>query len=123
MLKPPVRLVNSLFTTQGRKSDAKKALKWLRGPDYNIDPEMVQMEARLNMELTETSTSSDLLLPWALKPLLVAVSLMVLQQLSGINAAVYNAVAIFESAGSTLDALVCAILLNLDQVNADTTLS
>lgn len=85
---------------------------------------MVQMEARLNMELTETSTPSDLLLPWALKPLLVAVTLMVLQQLSGINAAVYNAVAIFESAGSTLDALVCAILLNLDQVNnADTTLN
>lgn len=77
---------------------------------------MVQMETRLKIELEQTFTPSDLLRPWALKPLLVAVTLMVLQQLSGINAAVYNAVAIFESAGSTLDTIVCAILLNLDQV-------
>uniref|UniRef100_A0A0P5PFR2 Putative Solute carrier family 2, facilitated glucose transporter member n=1 Tax=Daphnia magna TaxID=35525 RepID=A0A0P5PFR2_9CRUS len=100
----------------GRTSDAQKALKWLRGPDYNIAPEIMQMEVRLNAELAEKFSPSDLFKPWALKPLLLAVSLMIFQQLSGINAAVYNAVAIFESAGSTLDTLVCAILLNLDQL-------
>lgn len=100
----------------GRKRNAQLALRWLRGPDYNIEPEMNQIETRLKIELASTFIVSDLLKPWALKPLLLAVSLMIFQQLSGINAAVFNAVAIFESAGSTLDTIVCAILLNLDQV-------
>ncbi|XP_046640468.1 facilitated trehalose transporter Tret1-like isoform X2 [Daphnia pulicaria] len=95
---------------------AQKALKRLRGIKYNIGPEINQLEVRLNKELAEKSSPSDLIKPWALKPLIIAVSLMIFQQLSGINAAVYNSVAIFESAGSTLDNLVCAILLNLDQL-------
>lgn len=74
------------------------------------------MEAQLKIELTEKYSPSDLLKRWALTPMSLAVTLMMLQQLSGINAAVFNAVAIFESAGSTLDTLICAILLNLDQV-------
>lgn len=52
----------------------------------------MQMEVRLNAELAEKFSPSDLFKPWALKPLLLAVSLMIFQQLSGINAAVYNAV-------------------------------
>lgn len=52
----------------------------------------MQMETRLNAELAEKFSPSDLFRPWALKPLLLAVSLMIFQQLSGINAAVYNAV-------------------------------
>lgn len=105
-----------MFYLPGRKRNAQLALRWLRGPDYNIEPEMNQIETRLKIELASTFIVSDLLKPWALKPLLLAVSLMIFQQLSGINAAVFNAVAIFESAGSTLDTIVCAILLNLDQV-------
>ncbi|EFX73487.1 hypothetical protein DAPPUDRAFT_325263 [Daphnia pulex] len=100
----------------GKKFEAQKALKRLRGIKYNIGPEINQLEVRLHKELAEKSSPSDLIKPWALKPLIIAVSLMIFQQLSGINAAVYNSVAIFESAGSTLDNLVCAILLNLDQL-------
>ena len=52
------------------------------------------MEVRLTRELAEKFSPSDLFKPWALKPLIIAVSLMILQQLSGINAAVYNSVVI-----------------------------
>lgn len=100
----------------GKVAEARNSLKWLRGPDYNMDSELAVMEARVRLEMAEVSRFSDLWSSWAWKPVLVAMSLMIFQQLSGINAALFNAVAIFESAGSDLDNLVSNVLLNLDQV-------
>lgn len=91
-------------------------MKWFRGPEYDMDLELAQMEARVKIELSQKSHFSDLWSSWAWKPVMVAMGLMAFQQLSGVNAALYNAVAIFETAGSDLDALVCAILINIDQV-------
>lgn len=81
-----------------------------------MEPELSQMETRVRIELAQRSRFSDLWSGWAWKSVLVAIGLMVFQQLSGINAALFNAVAIFESAGSELDTLVAAVLLNVDQV-------
>lgn len=91
-------------------------MQWLRGPEYDIRPEMAQMEARLRVELTQSSRIADLFQPWALKPTLVAMGLMFFQQVSGINAALFNAVAIFSAANSSLSSLVSGVLLNLDLV-------
>ncbi len=116
-------------------------MKWFRGPDYDMvntikmpvyfplsfnpcnllvnwhqEPELTQMEGRVRIELSQKGRFSDLWSNWAWKPVLVAIGLMVFQQLSGINAALFNAVPIFESAGSDLDTLVSAVLLNVDQV-------
>lgn len=100
----------------GKSSEARDALKWLRGPEYDMEQELAEMEARVRIELSQKSRFSDLWSSWAWKPVMVAIGLMVFQQLSGINAALFNAVAIFESAGSELDTLVAAVLLNVDQV-------
>ena len=100
----------------GQREEGKKSMQWLRGPQYNIEREMAELEARVRVELSMKSSFGDLLRPWAFKPLLVAVFLMVFQQLSGINAALFNAVRIFNSAGSDLDPLVSAVLLNVTQV-------
>ena len=75
------------------------------------------MESRVRIELSQKGRFSDLWSSWAWKPVMVTISLMIFQQLSGINAALFNAVAIFESAGSDLDTLVSAVLLNVDQVS------
>ena len=88
----------------------------MRGPEYNIEPEMAVMQARVRMELAQSPRFSDLFKPWALKPVIVAMFLMVFQQLSGINAALFNSVLIFDAANSSLDPLLCAVLLNIDQV-------
>ena len=104
------------FDSKGRPEEAEQAMKWLRGPEYTIGPEMALMEARLKIEMAQSSRFSDLFKPWALKPMLVAMALMFFQQFSGINAALFNAVAIFTAAGSSLDSLVSAVLLNVDQV-------
>lgn len=77
---------------------------------------MAQTEARVRIELAQSSRFSDLFKPWAFKPMLVAMGLMMFQQFSGINAALFNAVFIFNAAGSTLDPLLSAVLLNVDQV-------
>lgn len=74
------------------------------------------MQTRLEFELAQPSSFADLFKPWAIKPVMVAVALMFFQQFSGINAALFNAVRIFDSAHSTLDPLVSAVLLNVDQV-------
>lgn len=82
-----------------------------------MEPEMALMQARIRVELAQDSRFSDLWSSWAWKQVLVVTSLMVFQQLSGINAATFNAVAIFESAGTELNNLVANLLLNIDEVN------
>lgn len=106
-----------MFSAIGKSSEARDSLKWLRGPEFDMEPELSQMETRVRIELAQKSRFSDLWSSWAWKPVMVAIGLMIFQQLSGINAALFNAVAIFESAGSELDTLVAAVLLNVDQVD------
>ena len=77
---------------------------------------MAQMEARLKIELAQSSRFTDLFKPWALKPVLVVMGLMFFQAFSGIDAALYNAVEIFSAAKSSLSSLVSAVLLNVDRV-------
>lgn len=76
---------------------------------------MEQMVERVKNDMANQGTVKSMF-QIALKPFLLAMSLMVLQQLSGINAALFNAVSIFESAGSTIDPLISAVLLNVTQV-------
>lgn len=108
--------MNYYVIYSGLKAKANKSMTWLRGPDFDIGPEMAQMEARLKIELAETSHFTDLFKPWALKPAIVAMGLFFFSMFCGIDAALFNAVAIFTAANSSLDSLVSAVLLNIDQV-------
>jgi SP family facilitated glucose transporter-like MFS transporter 8 len=102
---------------KGRQDDARVALQWLRGADFEIQAEMRKMEANVQVELSQSARFSDLFQPWALKPVLVAIGLMFFQQVSGINAALFNAVEIFQSSGSTISGLVSAVILNVTQLS------
>ena len=87
---------------------------WLRGSEFNVDAELAQIEARVRDELSQQDFKmSDLWRPKLYKPLLVGIGLMVFQQFSGINAALFNSVDIFRLAGSSLDGLVSSVILNL----------
>lgn len=99
----------------GKSAEALASLEWLRGTDFDKTVELEQIVERAKSDQANRGTVKDMF-QLALKPFLMAVSLMVFQQLSGINAALFNAVAIFESAGSTLDPLISAVILNLTQV-------
>lgn len=100
----------------GRLQDAEKALSWYRGPSYEIGPEMAQMRQRLQVELAQNSEISDLIKPWALKPIFVVFIMMFLCQFCGINSATFNSVAIFDASGSNFDPLLSNFLFSADQV-------
>jgi len=101
---------------KGRRAEALQSLRWLRGKDFNIESEMEELEASVDAELANVTRASDLLHPWAYKPILTALALMSFQQVIGINAALFNSVEIFRSAGSSLDGLVSAVILNSIQL-------
>ena len=100
----------------GKKTEALAALEWLRGPDFDKYVEIDQMEDRAKNDQENRGTVKDMF-KLARTPFLIAASLMVFQQMSGINAALFNATFIFQSTGSTLDPLVSNVLLNVTQVN------
>jgi len=101
---------------KGRRAEALQSLRWLRGKDFNIESEMEELESSVDAELANVTRASDLLHPWAYKPILTALALMSFQQVIGINAALFNSVEIFRSAGSSLDGLVSAVILNSIQL-------
>ncbi len=110
--------LSNFIHSLGQIKEAEKALRWYRGPSYNIGPEIAQMQQRLRIELEQNFQLTDLLKPWAFKPVFVVFLMMFLYQFSGINPAVFNAVAIFDASGWTLDPLVSNIILSADQVNS-----
>jgi len=97
---------------KGRRAEALQALRWLRGKEFDVEPELNKLEKSVEAEMATVTHASDLLKPWAYKPILTALGLMSFQQIIGINAALFNAVDIFTAAKSDLDGLVSAILLN-----------
>ena len=62
---------NEIMYLTGRREEVKRAMQWLRGRHYNIEPEMAELEARVRIELSIKSNLGDLIRPWAFKPLMV----------------------------------------------------
>ncbi|ALC42591.1 sut4 [Drosophila busckii] len=103
---------------KGRQDDATKSLKWLRGQDFDVTPE-------LNKILQDTTKSDDepqqnifklLLRPITLKGISIAVILQALQQWTGINAIMFYSTSIFEDVGAGLSGRICTILIGATQV-------
>ena len=104
----------------GRLDEAEGSLLWLRGNDYNyVKAELSRIEALIAEDAAQESKFSNITRPGVYKPVLIGIGLMVLQQLSGINAALFNSVEIFRLSGSSLDGLVSAVILNLVLVIAN----
>ncbi len=97
----------------GRQADAENSLFWLRGNEHNVKAELSRIEALVAEDAVQESKFTDIIRPGVYKPLLIGVGLMILQQVSGINAALFNSVEIFRLSGSSLDGLVSAVILNL----------
>lgn len=114
MPESPVFLIS-----KGRRDDAKKSLLFLRGPKFNIEKELAEIELNVreskkagSVGLVTLITNKEYLLP-----ILISMVVMFLQQFSGVNAVISYAVQIFEDAGleDTLDPFICNILVALSQ--------
>ncbi|GBP39806.1 Facilitated trehalose transporter Tret1 [Eumeta japonica] len=102
------------YVTHGRVNDAKRSLQWLRGSKTNVERELE--------DLTRTQAEADYLGGSGISQLfdfkyrravLIALGLMLFQQLSGINAVVFYASKIFKMSGSNIDKDLCSIILGI----------
>ncbi|KAL9961390.1 hypothetical protein ACROYT_G030315 [Oculina patagonica] len=110
---PPVLLLILMYSMpetprwslgKNRRSEALKALLWLRGPDVDIEEECLTIEATLDRH--EKPRLRDVLSPAIAKPLIISIGLMIFQQFCGINAVLFNAAHIFAVAGFSNGKLV-----------------
>lgn len=89
-----------ILLNQGKEIEAQKALTWLRG-SLEVHDEMDEMRAEYEaMKLVPKTTLKEMLTNQSLRsPLIIAVMMMLAQQLSGINAVIYFSTDIFNEAG------------------------
>jgi len=80
-----------------QRNRALKELRWLRGPNYDVEGECFEIES--NLDSQETMSLKELWRPSLLKPLVIGMFLMVFQQMSGVNAIMFYATKIFKEAG------------------------
>ena len=86
--------------SNGRKSQAVAALKWLRGPKVSIEQEVKDIEAALSEKKpTMTQVLKEFSKRKAFIPLILVILLMFFQQIGGVNAIAAYAATLFQDAG------------------------
>lgn len=104
----------SLF--QGRRGDAGLSLKWLWGRECDTRSTLQFLQTELESSAGNVRVSDLFTIKANRVGMMISLSLMAFQQLSGINAVIFYTVPIFKSAGSTMDASVCGIIVSAVQV-------
>ena len=66
------------------------------GKNYAVDKELSDLKDSIQEAKASKGSFKDLKLPHNLKPLIISLSLMVFQQVSGINAILFNLTIIFK---------------------------
>lgn len=101
---------------QGRRSEAALSLKWLWGRYCDSRSAIQVIQNDLDQTGTDASVMDLFRNRGSRNGLIISALLMVFQQFSGINAVIFYTVPIFQSAGSTLDASLCSIVVGVVQV-------
>lgn len=88
-----------LLLNRGKEVDAQRSLTWLRG-SVSVTEEMNEMRAEFEaVKLVPKATMKELFTNSALRiPLIISLTMMLAQQLSGINAIMYFSTQIFKDA-------------------------
>ena len=88
------------YMTAGRRDDAARSLAKIEPSDH-VDGDLDQIAATLKEEARSAATWATVFAAEWRRPLVIGVTLAVLQQFTGINAIIYYANQIFASAGFT----------------------
>lgn len=98
-------------TNKGNVEGARKTLRFLRGSQFDVDGEIVEMEeSQAKADAEGKASISELFSGATLKALGVMTGLMFFQQLSGINSVIFFSGNIFAIAGLTNSSLASVIL-------------
>lgn len=105
---------------KGRKTAALRSLQFLRGQSAEgVHDEMAMIQANVEESMANKGTMLDLVKVYSnRKALLICAGLISFQQLSGINAVLFNSQSIFASAKTGLDPAVATIIIGCVQVGA-----
>jgi len=106
--------------SRGRNLQANKVLLWLRGKSYSVTIEQNEIEIQLASEnkLTLRQSLAEFRKRAVYHPIILSMILMFFQQLSGINAVVFNAEKIFEDSQVSNAATVASLAVGGVQVIA-----
>jgi SP family facilitated glucose transporter-like MFS transporter 8 len=100
-----------------RNEDAKKSLQYYRGPSYNISKELQDLDKDISESTQAKVSIRDLISSKGTRrALIIALGLMIFQQLSGVNAVIFYTGDIFTAAGSTMDPKIATIIVGVVQV-------
>ncbi|KAL6422859.1 hypothetical protein ACFW04_010412 [Cataglyphis niger] len=106
------------YMTKNKEEQARKSMRFFRGPDFDIEPEMDAFKKQVERSrLQKVSFAAFTSIP-VLKTLGVAYGLMFAQQFSGINAMIFYGLTILESTGVGMEALVQLVIFGVVQVIA-----
>ncbi|XP_026486532.1 facilitated trehalose transporter Tret1-2 homolog isoform X2 [Vanessa tameamea] len=109
----------NFLVVKGKLDEARESLIRLRGRNYDVDSELTNLQNKAEAAKSNpVSFLSAITKKTALKALLICYALMLFQQLSGINAVIFNTSAIFSSAGATIPAPIATIIIGVIQVIA-----
>ena len=112
MPETPMWLVN-----QGRKLEASRVLKILRGSNYDVNREIATLLEEAEEIKSRKGGIRDLAGTLAgRRALRTCLGLMWFQQMCGIDAVLFYTVSIFKDAGSTIDPYVATIIIGLIEV-------
>lgn len=104
---------------KGRNEEARDALITLRGKDYDVDAELNDLKQKAeDARNNPVAFTSAITKKTAIKALIICYALMVFQQLSGINAVIFNTASIFSSAGASIAPTIASIIIGVIQVAA-----
>jgi SP family galactose:H+ symporter-like MFS transporter len=99
---------------QGQRADARAVLAQI---DPHTDPNVALAQLERDLAREGQGTWAELLQPSLRPALLVGVALAVFQQVTGINAVIYYAPQIFQSAGFSSDMVALAATMGIGLVN------
>ncbi|CAK1550927.1 unnamed protein product [Leptosia nina] len=109
----------NFLVVKGRHEEAKESLIRLRGRNYDVDGELNHLQAKAeDAKNNPVSFLSAITKKTALKAVLICYALMLFQQLSGINAVIFNTSKIFTSAGAAIEPAIATIIIGVIQVVA-----
>ena len=107
------------YLKKGDEDAARASLVRLRGPHYNVEPEILaQQEILAEVERNQVSFFAAIRGKAAIKGLIIGFGLMFFQQLSGVNAIIFYASTIFESASKSIPSDISTIIVGVIQVVA-----
>ncbi|XP_035726577.1 facilitated trehalose transporter Tret1-like isoform X1 [Vespa mandarinia] len=100
-----------------RRPEAEVAMKVLRGDSYNPNEEITIIESAKEEASSKKSSFLDIFRTvGSRRAFICSCGGMLFQQLSGVNAVIFNTLEIFQAAGSSLPSDVAAIIVSLVQV-------